>query len=745
MPDIKLKIGGDTTELERAFTALITKMKSDADKLKLSPSASQVSPRGEAAVRNTQLADLQSKQYGKILKDLEKELSLIKEIGRERERLNRQEHIANIQKANFVQTQRAQGFGITGGVRPPSNLPPLPPIGGGGSSGGFGGSMPKGGITSLSGLASAIGVPGAAIGGVATAIAATMAAEGVRKFISESSQRARVTEASAFQTQGQGGQRLSSLLNGGAAEEMMFNPQRLQAASIAAGTIKGRYSSAGLGAPFPMALGSAMLGPDAFGSLQHGNFPQAFRAIGGRFGISGLQKEFESKKHQELANEQASQFEALKTGPGGAIRTAVGGKFLSDWRRNLDFQRQTGMSDEGFRGGFLGGVHGAGFSDEQGMGMSSGILGAGGSTRAATGNAGFALQMQRAFGLTNSGQAMGQISGQLGSSQLSKEALIKIQAEGTRIGVNQSEFQEENRKFVDIASAVLNQSTATSGAGVDQIVSTLGAFMGSKTMTGMEAGRNAYQAYQSQSNIQSGPSAAMRAAGIMRDPALRKLTGEQQAALFTMNQADVNPDDLGVKAMAKDVGLSPEEFVKRYHGVQEGSRFNRKSTDKAVSQLKNRFALSPERMEYLEGQAQNLMAIEQETSGLGRKGQLEAVRATYRGGAGANAGLEADVARKAAAGETGRTGDEMERQQAQASRLANELFMQIKDSITPASEAAKQFANDISALTFALSRGTAAQKQAAIENFQSQHGGLFPANQPSTGPTTNGAGQGPGR
>ena len=725
--DVKLKIGGDTTELERAFSALIAKMKSDADKLKLSPSASQVSPRGEAAVKNTQLAELQSKQYGKILKDLERELSLVKEIGRERERLNRQEHIANIQKANFVQTQRAQGWGVSGGVRPPgSGLPPLPNAPG---ASGMPGAGPGGMFGQFAGISAAVAAGIGAVRSVGTA----------QQFYRESGATARELSASAFNMQGQGGQRLNSLINGGANEELIFNSVR-QKASQEADRIMQQRLSAGSRAFFhPI---QALTGQSFLPSGQPGT--PGFQR-GGGFGTADTIERTKQEIAVERNTIQAKQFEAMKAGPEGAIRTAVSNKYLSDWRRNLDFQRQTGMDDATFRGGYLGGVHRAGFSDEQGMGMSSGILGAGGSTRAATGNAGFALQMQRAFGLTNSGQAMGQISGQLGSSQLSKEALIKIQAEGTRIGVNQSEFQEENRKFVDIASAVLNQSTATSGAGVDQIVSTLGAFMGSKTMTGMEAGRNAYQAYQSQSNIQSGPSAAMRAAGIMRDPALRKLTGEQQAALFTMNQADVNPDDLGVKAMAKDVGLSPEEFVKRYHGVQEGSRFNRKSTDKAVSQLKNRFALSPERMEYLEGQAQNLMAIEQETSGLGRKGQLEAVRATYRGGAGANAGLEADVARKAAAGETGRTGDEMERQQAQASRLANELFMQIKDSITPASEAAKQFANDISALTFALSRGTAAQKQAAIENFQSQHGGLFPANQPSTGPTTNGAGQGPGR
>jgi hypothetical protein len=222
------------------------------------------------------LAELQSKEYGKILKGLEKELSLIKEIGREREKLNRQEHIANIQKSNFAQVQRAQGWGVMGGV--PSaggggglKLPPVPPSGGS--------NMPKGGITSIAGLMQFLGVPGMVMGGLLTAGAAVKGIETSRRFISESGLRARETEASAFNMQGQGGQRLQSFMNGGASEELMFNPQRLQAAQFAQSAIQGRY---GVGGSSPQALISQLLiGKDATGALQHGQFGQALRAIGG--------------------------------------------------------------------------------------------------------------------------------------------------------------------------------------------------------------------------------------------------------------------------------------------------------------------------------------------------------------------------------------------------------------------------------------------------------------------------------
>ena len=150
---------------------------------------------------------------------------------------------------------------------------------------------------------------------------------------------------------------------------------------------------------------------------------------------------------------------------------------------------------------FLGGINGAGFSDELGMGAASSIIGAGGSTRAARGNAGFALQMGRQFDLTNAGQAIGAISGQLGGTQQSKDALIAIQAEGTRIGVNRSDMREENRKFVEMAANVINQSSATGSADVDQLVSTFSKFMSNTSMTGLQAGQNAYETFQKQSNF----------------------------------------------------------------------------------------------------------------------------------------------------------------------------------------------------------------------------------------------------
>lgn len=767
--DIKLKIGADTSEIEKAFGNLIKKIQGDADKLKLTPTAKATAP-GIDAVRDAAQTnrsmgqkvreekaglDLINRELSKkknlieeiakrqemAVKGSREELALAQRLNKEKERLQQTEKVAQIQKENYRKVQEASDR-ASGSNRGPGGLPP--------SSGGMMGTISR--------------VAGAVVGGVGIGATAVASMEGIRKFFDEAENRSRTNNAAAFNMQGQGGQRLGSILNGNASEEMLFNPLRMEAAKIADATMKQRLESQFriIARPTETIFGRAS------SHSTNNAIPGAFTIDQFGLGTENAKKDIESRQYRERTTLQAEQFEGLKNGPENSLFTNVGNKYLKDYQRDLDFQRQMGLNTNTFRGqfqsptgqftgGFLNNVQSAGFTTEQGMGMASGIMGAGGSTRSAVGNAGFGLQMQKQFDLTNVDKVLGALSGRLGSSEMSKEGLIKIQAEGTRIGLNQSEFREENRKFVQMAADVISKSNVTSGAGIDQLVDTFSKFMGDKTTTGMEAGRNAYEAYQRQSNVQTGPSAAMRAAGMMKNPILRKLSGEDQAALFTMSQADVNPDDLGIQAMARKVRKTPQEFVDAYHDVQNSSLFQRKSSDMALSKLSKAYktgaSISPEDRsrgvmgpgtEELEGETLNKMPLEEAARGLDRKGQLALVRARGQGDTKEISRLlEEGVKTQAATGQTGRPEDETNKLQAEASRMANQLFMSIKDSIVPASDAAQKFANDINNLTAAMRAGTPKQIGEALKNFQSGNSaGYSPVNQPSAGPPANGASQG---
>ena len=749
MPDQKvtLKVGADTSEMERAFGALIKKIQSDADKLKLSPAATGSGPRTEAQVKNSQLTEIQSKEYAKVLRALEKELSLIKEIGREREKVNRQEQINNIQKATFQQTQRAQGWGITGGVRPQSNViqfpnsasvPPRPPPGS--DSGG----IPRSGITSPQSAASFLGIPGSVIGGAVTAIAGVMALEGARVLFSQTTNRERTLASSAFNIQGQGGQRLESFLNGGASQELMFDPQRQQGAGIAQETM--RNNLAWYNRPGRL--------------VTHGK--EYVQALGKDLGMDwGLQPEIDRARENEQGQIQKEQTEALKNGPAGKMRTALGEKYLRDAQRNLDFQRQTGLSNADFRGSYLPGIQGAGFTDEQGINMSSSIMGAGGSTRSATGNAALALSAQRNLDITNAGSVLGKLSGSLGGSEVTNQAFVKLLAEGTRVGLDGSEYRAENRKFIESAAEIVSQSGTTTSGGIDQVLSQFSRFFGDRTMAGQDAGKSAFDVYRQTSMAQTGPTGAMRAAGMMRDPLLSKLGTFSRASLFNMPIDQLTPDNPAIIAMAHEAGTTPQALIDAQNKVTAGSANKFAASDTAIAQLsavKKKYGIksaigyqgplsskSYDEITDVLGKSNIMQGVEHPEFGQNQRLASIYSDAQASGDSGGMAkALEEAKKQQLGASGSGRAEDDTNRTQAEASRLANQLFVSLKDAITPAAAATKAFTDQINELVSVMSnaKSTDAQRAAAAQKFYGSYpGAISPSNQSSSGPPANGGGQ----
>lgn len=764
---VELKIDGDPSGLVASVKSAIAQIQKEADKLKISPQASKsVAPGFETLQKTTQTTrDLDSKtraekaalteinrqlaqketQISKIQKmqessnkTLEREIQLKNQLARAERELEEKKGIARIQQVRYntaqVAQQRAMGVNIPGTT---------------GSNGATGGSgtMPLGGITSASGLAKFLGVPAGILGGLATSVALGQGGEGLRKYFAENSNRSTVNEASAFQMQGQGGQRLQSILGGNAAEELTFDPLRAQAAKNAESAMKGRMESSFRVFTRPLQT----LSGRANNGYETGN----------QFGIgtAGMKREIDSEQQKERASLQAEQFEALKNGPEGLMRTAVANRYLQNAQRDLDFQRQTGLNNSSFRGpsGFLSNAQDAGFTDIQGMGMASGILGAGGSTRSATGNATLGLQAQRNLDMTNSGNILGKLSGSMGSADTTKESFVKLLAEGTRVGLDGSDFRQENRKFVETAADIISKSGTTSGAGVDQILSQFGKFFGDKTMTGMEAGKNAFDIYRDTSMATSGPRGTMRAAGMLTDPTISKLSRDSREALFNMPIDQLTPDNPAIIAMAQQAKTSPEALIKAQNGITSNSANLFKNSDMArdnLSKVKSKYGvsssigfqgpLSTNAYDEIQGAlGQSNIAQIKEHPELGQNQRTASAysEAISRGDASRQGqALEEAKRQQLSATSTGRPEDETNRLQAEASKLANQLFMSIKDSIIPASDAVKTFANDINNLVTAIKSGTPAGS--AINAFNSKYPGIGATTAPSAGAPNSGGGSG---
>jgi len=755
--DVKLKIGADTSELEKAFSTLIKKIQSDADKLKIAPKGASTAPGAQPFQQAFQANRAQVQKTRDEKDGIEIATRALAQKKRQLDEITKSEAISLgnkkqeaywAEKRNKAEKEYNDLMMTRGRLQKSTSAGAMPGQMGGGGGGKGPGAVPAGGITSLGGLASFLGVPAAIVGGLATGVASGSAAEGIRKYFVESSYRAREIEGSAFQTQGQGGQRLQALLNGGAAEESTFNPVRNQAARLAEEQMKGRLESSFriFSRPLQTILGRA------------GNGYEAGNQFG--FGTEDSKRRIDAEQQQERADLQAKQFEALKNGPEGALRTTVANSYLRDWRRDLDFQRQTGLSDTSFRGKFKNSIFDAGFSDVQGMGMASSIMGAGGSTRGATGSAAFALQAQRNLDMTNAGSIIGKLSGSMGSSQTTNESFVKILAEGTRMGLDGSEYREENRKFVESAAQVISQSGVTSAAGVDQLMSQFGKFFGDKTGVGIEAGKSAFELYRQTSMATTGPRGTMRAAGILTNPTLNQLDRDERMALFDMPIDQLVPENPVIQSMAKSAHTTAQNLIDQANKVTRNSANQFKRSDVSRDRLaavKQKYGVSSaigfqgplsvgayDELSDALGQSMTQQIKEHPELGQNfRMNQAFSDAQSRNDTAGMNKALEEAKKNQITSGTpTGRAGDETERMQGEASRLANQLFVDMRAEIVPTAAAVGEFAKQCMALRAILNdpNSTAAQKSRALTDFNAGNPGAIPTQQPSAGSPPSGGG-----
>ena len=291
---------------------------------------------------------------------------------------------------------------------------------------------------------------------------------------------------------------------------------------------------------------------------------------------STANRRYESMLAQELGQDYNNAYEAQKQQ--NPFKTAAVAEYEQNFMRNLGAQRSMGIGNEQFygQGGFLRQGIGAGFTPEMMMEMSSGILGAGGSSRGAFGTAMFGNQLARGLNLTNAGQVLGTLSGGIGDAGGTREATIKILAEGMKIGLDGTKFAEEQRRFTAIAADIIAKSGATSATDFERISGGFGRFVAEQSNMGISAAQSAYQQYQQISSTTSGPRGVMRQAGFMSSPELRQLSTIEKQALMQVPEGELNTNNQLVAGLAAKYGIPVEQFVSSIQKVNEGavSRFS---------------------------------------------------------------------------------------------------------------------------------------------------------------------------
>lgn len=691
---IKLQVGADTSELMAALDQVVKKTQQVQNQLKsltTSPKAQQpiLSPEEkryqqvlgdvkkdeEKSRVNRAAQDIAKRQLQDIRREIEANGRAESKNEKDREQAQRNINRLKEEEKRITETLNRLTGKTGGGAMPPGGRPPS---GGGG--------IGAGGISSAGGLASALGIPAMAIGAVATAGFALKIGESIRRSFAEAQVEARAIQTQAYNTKGQAGQLLESAIMGRGLEDTMFNEQRAKGQATAENKINQRYSMSG---PVNDALsyfGAGERVRNTFGAIQHFNLPQAYRAAIGS-------PEYQANITGEKAQEAATQTEVEKNAPENKATSAVKERFLQDFQKNLGFQRQTGMTEEQFRSFNINAAN-AGFMPEQAQAASSAIMSAGGGTRNAKANAGFALQMGKQFDLTNASQALGAIGGQLGSAQMSKDALIAVQAEGTRLGLNRSDLREENRRFVELASTAIGQSSVTSKEGYADLLQTFGKFMtGANTTQSIAAGRSAYEAYQALSSAQAGPGAVLRQANMRRDAVLGQLSQGDRNVLSLMTQEEVNSGSERVKAIAARSGLSPQQLVEANKsniaestfllpGTREALAEFRKA-DKAMNGPLNPKDLEKRQVEFETASGKLMIEETKENATAGRDEKfLRQWNQQYRVN-GMIGQPEANVARP---------GDIATAKQAQLEKLSDDLFNNLQGNLGLTAKAVEQLA-----------------------------------------------------
>lgn len=464
---------------------------------------------------------------------------------------------------------------------------------------------------------------------------------------------------------------------------------------------------------------------------------------------------YESLIAEQMAKDYETSYEdRKKLNP---FKTAAVGEYEQNWQRNLGAQRQMGLDNKGFYGkdGFLDKNISAGFTPEMGLEMSSSIMGAGGSTRMSRGEgSAFGNQLARGHDLTNAGNVLGTLSGGLGSFESTKLATIKILAEGTKIGLDDSKFAEENRKFTQITADIIAKAGAIGADDQQRLSAGFGAFVADKTMGGMDAAKSAYEKYQQISQETSGPRGVMRAAGFLSDPILSKLPTMTQQALMKIPDNQLSEDHPVVLQAAEKSGKSPKEIIASISGVTGKSVSRHKEFDDAISRI-TKYAkdsgknhLTEEDMKYIQKDVNTASVFATSEHGITNKQELNSfIRA--------QANRELDPLKQAEyeskvegklTGDTGRMEDSNVKAMASESRAVLDNFNEMAPAMKKVAEmtatwtkAMWESAAAMQAALEAARNGDSAGLRKATVEYMKNHTGTRSSTQPQGGRSSTGS------
>lgn len=476
------------------------------------------------------------------------------------------------------------------------------------------------------------------------------------------------------------------------------------------GVIGGAIGAAAATGPIGLAAGIGALGYGAYNLATNdrarlglmSNFSESsardLRGLQNREFVSNMQDNFESEKMKD----------PLK----GLSRE----RYFQNMGRDLETQRALGMNSNEFYGGYFSKGFNAGFSDNSLIGASQGIMGAGGGTDSARNNSVFSLQMQRNFGLSNSNQILGGFGRNM-DAKSSESSTIKVMAEAVKLGLDRSEFAQEQRDFVQTAANYATGRGSISAESVAQQASEFSGFMrsGSVTRGSIDAAQGASQVLEGMMSDTSGPGGVQFQAALSRDSRFSDLSPTEKIAISNMG-GNINADDPIIKSIAARKKLTPEEFAGQLRntrvGTAGGPLINAKESlaagggeinQDSIADISTKLSAFYPQTAGLQPEVKNSLAtrlLRGDIQPGDMSGEIEKI----------NKGLSAGSA-------TGRIQDTEEAAVANQSKLLNNEFMLLKNTMQESAAAASNMGKEMFEAIQKINAAMSASKELGPETY----------------------------
>lgn len=306
--------------------------------------------------------------------------------------------------------------------------------------------------------------------------------------------------------------------------------------------------------------------------------PEAYEQLLGAKGAKAYQ--------QTLAAYEAENFE----------KVSARKYFEKNKKSMMQMQRAFGLSDKELfgEGSLYDRASSAGFNKNTIDSSALGILGAGGTTKAGVEGAVYAAQMQRGLDLTNAPALLGRVSGRTGlGGAESKDEVIRLFAEATKIGLNESEVRtlldtstsmalQTGVSAVEMQQAMQTGIKVNSGRGIQAAAGAFGRIREKTREMGNTRGQFALAEFGSN-----------EMANILEEAGSKKggFSFKEAALLSGTDIGKISADNKAIRGLLLDKGIDPDseegkKVIKEIKRRSFRSTIKNKERERALERLR---------------------------------------------------------------------------------------------------------------------------------------------------------------